>query len=269
MGVSYYPEIEKLLDRLLHQMQRILGENLTGLYLYGSLVAGDFDPEISDIDLLAVTSLDTGDQELEQLRGMHNALVLENPEWEDRIEVQYITADALRTFKTQRSRMAAISPGEPFNVKDAGVDWLMNWYIVREHSRVLWGPDPRTLIPPISREEFLQASREHARYWAEWANQPRDQRGQSYAILTMCRVLYASQWGEQASKSQAALWTQEQFPQWASLIQQALVWRKAADDELVGHEVTWPEAARFIHFAADLIAREEEVGRRLGQGCVA
>jgi predicted nucleotidyltransferase len=253
MQITPYPEIEKLLSRLLHQIQRILDKNFIGLYLYGSLVTGDFDPEISDIDLLAVTSFDIDDQEFEQLRNMHNALMIENPEWEGRIEVQYIAVNALQTFKTQKSQIAVISPGEPFNVKDAGIDWLINWYIVREHGKVLLGPNPQTVIPPISKEEFIQSSREHARYWAEWANQPRDQRGQSYAILTMCRVLYASQWGEQASKSQAALWTQEQFPQWASLIQKALVWRKASNDELVGHEATFPETARFIHFVADQI----------------
>lgn len=253
MQITPYPEIEKLLSSLLYQMQRILDKNLIGLYLYGSLVTGDFDLEISDIDLLAVTSFDIDDKEFEQLRNMHSDLIAQNPNWDGRIEIQYLSANALQTFKTQRSQIAVISPGEPFNIKDAGIDWLINWYIVRKKSVTLFGPSPQILIPPISKEEFLQASREHAKDWVEWANQPRDGKGQSYVILTMCRALYASQNGEQASKKQAALWAQEKFPQWTLLIQKALVWRAARRVEKVEYEATFPETAKFIHFAVDRI----------------
>ena len=50
-----YPEVNSLLEEISSEMQSVLGGQLTGLYLYGSLVWGDFDLEISDIDLLAVT----------------------------------------------------------------------------------------------------------------------------------------------------------------------------------------------------------------------
>lgn len=247
MQITGYPKIGGLLVRLLHHMQPVLDEDLVGLYLYGSLVAGGFDPEVSDLDVLAVTSSDIDDQQFEALDDMHNAIAAQNPEWEGRIEVQYIAANALETFKTQRSQIAVISPGEPFHVKEAGIDWLINWYLVHEQGRVLFGPNPQTVIPSITREEFLRAVREQARHWVEWANQPRDQRGQSYAILTMCRALVAYQSGEQPSKNQAAWRMQERFPQWSSLIEKALVWRRASDDQLEGHEATFSETAEFIH----------------------
>jgi len=249
----HYPDIERLLSNLLSRMQRILAENLLGLYVYGSLITGGFDVQISDIDLLAVTSSDIDDEEFEQLRKMHRDLATENPNWDGRIEVQYLSANALRTFKTHRSQLAVISPGEPLNIKQAGIDWLINWYIVREKNVTLFGPSPQTLIPPISEAEFLQASREHAKDWVEWTSQPRDGKGQSYAILTMCRALYASQNGEQASKKQAASWVQEHFPQWTTLIQNALVWRAARRIEAVEYEATFPETVRFIHFAMERI----------------
>lgn len=263
MQIALYPDIEKLLSSLLDQMQRILDRRLVGLYLYGSLVAGDFDLEISDIDLLAVTSFDIDDKAFEQLQGMHDDLAAKNPNWDGRIEVQYLSAHALRTFKTQSSQMAAISPGEPFHIKDAGMDWLINWYIVRKKSVTLFGPSPQTLIPPISKQEFLQASREHAKVWVEWTNQSRDGKGQSYAILTVCRALVASQNGEQASKKRAALWVQGQFPQWAWLIQKALVWRAARRVEKAAYEATFSETARFIHFAVDRIASDQVISQRL------
>jgi len=49
-------DIKNLLDLLLVEIQKVLGKKLKGLYLYGSLVWGDFDIGVSDIDLLATTS---------------------------------------------------------------------------------------------------------------------------------------------------------------------------------------------------------------------
>ncbi len=118
------PDINDLLQLLLAQLQNILGQKLVGLYLYGSLVTGDFDEQSSDIDLLAVTGTDINQQEFEVLKQMHDDLVLQDPVWADRIEVAYVSVEALKTFKSQTSRIAIISPGEPFHVKDAGKDWF-------------------------------------------------------------------------------------------------------------------------------------------------
>jgi len=65
--------------------------------------------------------------------------------------------------------------------------------------------------------------------------------------------------GEQASKRQAAVWAQEQFSQWASLVQNALVWRKGWQEEGVDHAATFPDTVRFIHFATDRIASVEQI----------
>ena len=60
-----YADINQLLELLLSSMQKILGEKLAGLYLNGSLVIGDFDPTISDIDLVAALASDLDDKEFE------------------------------------------------------------------------------------------------------------------------------------------------------------------------------------------------------------
>ena len=43
-----------VLDELRSRIRLIFGEQLLGLYPYGSLILGDFNPAISDIDLVAV-----------------------------------------------------------------------------------------------------------------------------------------------------------------------------------------------------------------------
>lgn len=50
------------------------GSSLVGLYLHGSLVAGGFDEDLSDIDLVAVLSDDPSDELIGRWEVMHESL---------------------------------------------------------------------------------------------------------------------------------------------------------------------------------------------------
>jgi predicted nucleotidyltransferase len=252
MQITPYLDVNELLDHLLSQMQRILGKKLVGLYLYGSLVSGDFDDN-SDVDLLAVTSSDIDEWEFCDLQEMQNEWVAQNEKWDDRIEIAYLSATALQTFRSHTSQIAIVSPGEPFHVKQAGCEWLVNWYMVREQGLVLFGPSPTTLIAPISKEEFIQTVQEHTQAWGEWIHHMHGQKSQAYAILTLCRALYACHHGEQASKKQAAYWTAQELPHWSSLVQKALLWREMQQEEDVDRDATFPETLRFVQFVIEHI----------------
>jgi hypothetical protein len=243
-----------LLDRLRDRIQAVLAGDLIGLYLYGSLVWGDFDPAISDIDLLAVTAGVLGSAELSALEQMHADFAAAHPAWDNRVEVAYVSASALQTFKTQPSEIAVISPGEPFHTKSAAADWLINWYFVRERGVTLAGPPPQSIIIPIAKAEFIQAVRNQARSWRGWVERAAHRKAQAYAILTLCRALYVVRNGEQVSKLRAAQWAQRELPEWSALIASALAWRAAPDDPAVDHAATLPATRQFVHFVADLIA---------------
>ena len=258
MYATEYDCVNRLLDDLLARIRSILGERLAGLYLYGSLVTGDFDLEISDIDLLAVTATDIDEGEAAALKRMHDDIAAEHKEWDNRIEVQYLALEGLETFRTRTTRMGNISPGEPFHVIGAGKDWLMNWYVVREKGVALYGPPPEAIIEPIQREEFIQAVVDHAHAWRVWIKDTKGSRPyQGYAILTACRALYTYRHGEQVSKKQAAQWVAKEFPEWAGLVLNALRWRSEARHVKVADpEATYPQAERFVHYVSDLMSDE-------------
>jgi len=256
MHPTSYPDINQLLDNLLSQIHLILNKKLVGLYLYGSLVNGDFDYDISDIDLLAVTSSDIDDTEFDRLQQMHDDIADRNKQWDNRIEVAYLSTAALKTYKSRPSQIAIISPGEPFHIKEAGKDWSINWYVVREKGVTLFGPPPQTIIDPITHEEFIQAVIDQTKDWSEWIDHIQTRPYQAYAILTMCRALYAYMNGEQVSKKQAALWAQKELPDWSSLISNALAWREAYREEEVDHKATLPDTIKFVRFVIDKVAGE-------------
>ena len=187
---------------------------------------------------------------------MQQSFISRHQACKDRLEIAYLSVEALKTYRWRTSNIAIMSPGEPFHIKEAGKDWPINWYVVREKGVALYGPSPTEIIDPITREEFSENVVEQTKEWRDWieyGEHGRTRPYQGYAILTMCRALYAFSNGEQASKKQAALWAQRELPQWASLIEAALKWRKAWRDGDVDHEATFPETVRFVHFVVDQI----------------
>ncbi len=64
----------------------------------------------------------------------------------------------------------------------------------------------------------------------------------------MCRALCAERTGEKVSKRRAALWAQEELPQWSGLIQSALAWRDAWGEQQVDDAATRAETIRFVNF---------------------
>src|SRR6266498_5760078 len=98
MQLTPYPDINDLLDTLLSQIQAVLHQKLVGVYLYGSLVWGDFDYDISDIDLLVATSSDIDEEAFSALQRMQLDFVDMHKQWDGRIEIAYLSIAALQTF---------------------------------------------------------------------------------------------------------------------------------------------------------------------------
>jgi predicted nucleotidyltransferase len=242
------PGVREALDDLRSRLVHQLGDELIGLYLYGSLVLGDFDPQESDLDLLAALSGEVRDEHLPALRGLHAEFVRQHPNWDDRVEVAYVAAAALRTFKSQPSTVAIVSPGEPLHAKKVSRvsrGWLIDYYAVREHGITLLGPPPRALIDDISTDEFLDAVRRDLQTWREPLPHRSTRGPQRYAVLTICRGLYALRHGRQTSKKRAAVWVQREFPEWALVIERVL----ASTNRDAATEADHRETARFIEFA--------------------
>jgi hypothetical protein len=210
------------LAALVSEIQGVLGDDLVGLYLYGSAVTGGFDAAVSDLDLVAVTAHEIDEIDLSGLERMHDRFADQNPGWRSRIEVVYIGRATLASFRTSDGPLAVISPGEPFHVRDdRAAAWLQNWYLVREIGKTFHGPPPTEVVPRIEWAEFVAATR---RYASEV--QSRNGPGTlAYTILTLCRALYAVRMQSHGSKQEAAAWAREQMPEWAWLIDAALACR--------------------------------------------
>lgn len=66
-----YPEVDAPLRQSFGEVRERLGRHFVGMYLYGSLAAGDFAPDSSDIDFLVVAGGDQTGELSQPLHGMH------------------------------------------------------------------------------------------------------------------------------------------------------------------------------------------------------
>jgi predicted nucleotidyltransferase len=217
------PIEEPALGELVIRTQAVLGADLVAIYLYGSFVSGGFDAGVSDLDLVAVTGAEVEQIDLGGLERMHGDFIAARPEWTDRIEVVYIGRDALASFGTSHARLAVVSPGEPFHLRDERpAAWIQNWYLVREGGIALSGPPAADVVPPITWPEFVDAT---TRYAEEISTRRLEDTGPgslAYAVLTMCRALFTIRTDGLGTKQEAAAWARQRMPEWAWLIDAAL-----------------------------------------------
>jgi Aminoglycoside adenylyltransferase, C-terminal domain/Nucleotidyltransferase domain len=247
------PAEPSILESLVAEIRGRLGEDLVGLYLYGSAVTGGFDPGVSDVDLMAVTAPEVEDLDLAGLEAMHLDLVRRNPDWKDRIDVTYIGRPTLAAFRSNAGRLAVISPGEPFHVVGDVADWLLTWYQVQQTAVPLDGPHQGELIPAISDPEFVAAIARHAQTFRNRVYAEPSFGARAYAVLTMCRALRTVLTDTHSSKQDAAAWVRERMPEWAWLIDEALRTRLSRGKTGFADEHTRAEAERFIELVTDEI----------------
>jgi hypothetical protein len=244
------------IDALARDIQGTLGDDLLGLYLYGSYVTGGFDPGVSDLDLLAVTEPEVEQLDRDRLDRMHTDFTRGRPDWSDRLDIVYIGRRTLADFRTSTGSLAVISPGEPFHVTGGVGDWLMNWYHVLDSGETLVGPEPSTFIPPISWDEFAAAVARYVDWFRSETAAGRGAGYRAYAVLSTCRALFAVRNGRPASKQEAASWARRAMPEWAWLIDAALGSRMKRGGGF-DNERTITAANEFIGLAAAQLADTE------------
>ena len=232
-----------LLDRLIDGHAVVLGDDLVGFYVFGSLVVGDFDATTSDVDTVVVLRDDLTSEQVDGLRELHTAIVRERPEWSDRVEAVYVSVDAMANFREGRHPAARISPGESFHTIEVDDRWLIDWYQLREVGETLTGPPPASVVPAISKSEWIDAVRRHVLDWPEPG--PDLDRGRlAYGVLTLCRGLRTWEVGDHVSKRAAAQWAAERLPHHADVIGKALEWRTSPAQPIGGPVLD--DARRFV-----------------------
>lgn len=222
-----YQDVNAVLNLVLSNMQATLGDQFIGLYLGGSLALGDFNPQRSDIDFVAVSVDHLSPETIAALEEMHKRLWATGTEWAMKLDGSYVPRQVLRRWTSDHPPCPFVE-ADSFQVTNQG-SAVIQRHIIRQHGVVVAGSSPHTLIDPVGADDLRNALWDMLEKWwrplldePAWIQQSQEQ---PFAILTMCRALYTLEHGVVASKPVAARWGQNTFGEpWSRSIEWALTW---------------------------------------------
>ncbi|HEX2990617.1 MAG TPA: aminoglycoside adenylyltransferase domain-containing protein, partial [Anaerolineales bacterium] len=233
-----YPEVNEVLSILLRNVKEILGEQFIGMYLYGSLSSGDFDPETSDIDFLVVTRTILPIETIKKLEEMHNQTWATSLKRAGKLEGAYVPQALICRHDPQGAACPTVNEGQ-FYVAQLGSDWIIQRHVVREYGVVVEGPAPVALIDPVSPSEIRESVIGTLQEWwfpmlddPSWLRE-HEPAYRAFAVITMCRVLHALEHGTIVSKPKAIQWAQTSLGEpWRQIITRAVAVSNHEDQDL-------------------------------------
>lgn len=205
-----YEDVNAFLDLFLFTLRDTLGHHFMALYLGGSLALGDFNPQRSDIDFVAVTLDELSPELIGALEEMHTCLWSTGEKWARKLDGSYVPRRVLRHWTADHTPCPFVEQ-DSFTVTQQG-SAVIQRHILHRHGVVVAGPSPPMLLAPVEADELRSALREMLeRWWRPLLDDPAwltQSQQQPFAILTLCRTLYTLKHGVVASKPVAARWCQ-------------------------------------------------------------
>ena len=225
-----YPELRDVLNIFVSEIKAELADNLVGIYLVGSLASGDFDLD-SDVDFLIVINTELTKTNVRSLQEIQTKVHNIDCYPAKHLEGAYISISDLNNWSTVGEKKLYFFGNGSTKFEQSTHDnkWHVRW-ILRECGITLIGQKPETILQAIPLAElFIETKTTMLLRMNEFKDEihgplsfNNSRFGQSFLILTYCRMLQTLHTGKVRSKKAGAIWA-KQFvePKWIKIIDQA------------------------------------------------
>ncbi len=198
-------EVKPLLKDFSESLQKILGENLYGIYIYGSLVF----PEkmgLNDVDSHVFIKKALNENEKEKIRELHKSLEKKYPFIGDDLDCWYVLLQDVLDNVSLKHQVIE---------KDLYSD---DWPLIKAHIFAgkyipLYGPKLEKIISKPTWEEIDKG----LQYSIDWIIKEEDifNKYPCYGIINLFRIIYSYKYKDPVlSKAQAVEWGIKNFPEW-------------------------------------------------------
>jgi hypothetical protein len=233
MSAEIPQPVRQVLDEYVALLHDALPGLLAGMYLHGSLALGAFDPKLSDIDCITITSRRCTAADIDSLRAIHNTLLRRYPQAQ--LEGSYLQWHDLGRFEDTISPHPHIHDGilHASGYHDVNA---VTWWILKHRGITVVGPPAEHLDIEVDWEDLIaQMHRNMNTYWASFTTSPQrmalllSDYGIQWTVLGILRQFYTFREHAITSKTGAGIYGLAHTPrQWRRLIQEAIDIRAGA-----------------------------------------
>jgi predicted nucleotidyltransferase len=218
--------VQPLLDEYLAAVARELPGFVTAFYIHGSIALGEFQPQCSDIDFIAVISRRASEDDLARLTAIHNTLKAKYPT--NPLSGSYLQPGDLGRFSGE------IEPAPYFQdgVMQRGHFDInaVTWWILKQRGQTLLGTSADQLSITVDMDRLAADTLKNMNtYWVQFIRQPARMAtllsdwGVQWAIPGVLRQFYTLRERGITSKTGACKYALEHVPaRWHRIIQEAI-----------------------------------------------
>lgn len=236
-------KFKETLNKIANEYESILGNNLVGIYVHGSLAFGCFNPNKSDIDFIVVVNNAPTVEEKEELiktllylseeapaKGYEMSVVLskfcKHFVYPTPFELHYSIAHLQRCKDNLREYCKSM--------KGTDKDLAAHFTVIKRVGYSIFGEQINHVFGEIPKEDYLDSIK------GDIENATDDiSDNPVYIILNLCRVLAYKTEGVILSKEQGGLWEIENLPkEYQALISKALNNYKSEIEENFDRELS-------------------------------
>jgi hypothetical protein len=223
-AVTIDADVATFAEAVTKRLQKVMGENLHGAYLSGSVALGGYVPGQSDIDLFAVcqSSLEVEKKQTVAEIISHEAASCPTRGMEFVLYSRGAVAEPspMPRFEINLNAGPEISHHVSFDPASEPSHWfVLDISIVREYGLQLIGPPAREVFAPIPRPWLLDALEDSLGWHADHETLLH------HSVLNACRSWRCAEEGVMSSKDAAAVWALSRAED-ASIIDSALAIRR-------------------------------------------
>lgn len=223
-------QVAKLLKIFCKEVKAVFNGKFLALYVFGSVAMGDFSEHSSDIDFLVLVATPINHVEGKQLQALHDKLCV--TQIGDRLEGEYVVTSTLCPEGVKgtivRCKDGVLLLDVPSKLS------AENILDIRQNAIVVYGPNPKNIMPHVSRRSVQKAMQEYLREEIDElkCGGVKDLKWLSSGVLNTCRTLYTLKTGRITSKSVGARWALRVLsPEWKPLIRRSVAVRQGNHKE--------------------------------------
>jgi aminoglycoside adenylyltransferase-like protein len=249
MSAAIPQPVQEVLNEYIALAQAALPGLLTGVYVHGSLALNAFNPGLSDIDFISITSRRCTATDIDSLRALHYTLAQRFPQAQ--LEGCYLLSQDVGRFEDTMPPHPYVHDGS-FEASGYHDINAVTWWILKNRGIAIYGPSPDRFDIHINWERLLVKMHHNLNtYWASFTTNPQRMAwllkdyGVQWAVLGVLRQFYTFREHAITSKAGAGAYGLVHTPQqWHQLIQAAINFRAGSPGSSYRFRIVRAIAAR-------------------------